>query len=152
MEGIVADTSESGNACPNALVGAWRLVSFEAEDRATGERRSPFGVHPKGRLLLLENGLMIAILTAEGRPAPGGDLERARAFNTMVAYSGRVTIEGDRLSTAVDISWNEAWVGGPQLRYFRLEGSTLELRTDWAPSPFDPNAVGRGVLRWEREE
>jgi hypothetical protein len=34
---------------------------------------------------LLENGLMIAILTGEGRPAPGSDTERAQAFNTMVA-------------------------------------------------------------------
>lgn len=148
----MANPSGPGNTCPNALVGAWRLISFESEDRATGERRAPFGVHPKGRLVLLENGLMIAVLTAEGRPAPGSDMERARAFNTMVAYSGRVAIQGDRLSTAVDISWNETWVGGPQLRYFRLEGSTLELRTDWSPSPFDPSAVGRGVLRWEREE
>jgi len=85
MGSTVASPSGSGSTCPNALVGAWRLVSFETEDRANGERRPPFGVHPKGRLLLLENGLMIAILTGEGRPAPGSDTERAQAFNTMVA-------------------------------------------------------------------
>jgi hypothetical protein len=140
------------NINDSELVGAWRLVVFESEDQATGSRRPMFGTKPKGRLVLLENGLMIAILTAEGRADPRTDEDRVKSFNTMVAYSGRYRADGERFSTDVDISWNEAWVGTAQIRSYRFVNSRLQLISAWAPSMVDPKVIGRGILEWEREE
>jgi len=135
----------------NRLTGIWRLVAFELEDQASGERRPRFGTKPNGRLMLQDNGLMIAILTAEGRKVPKTDEDRVDAFNTVIAYSGRYRIDGDRLSTDVDMAWNEAWVGSAQVRSFRLVDSRVQLFSDWGPSPFDPGKTVRGILVWERE-
>jgi len=137
----------SGNPC----VGIWRLVSFDYEDQATGERGPRFGTMPKGRLMLLENGLMMAILTAEGRAIPTTDEDRAMAFNTMVAYSGKYAAQGDQLSIDVDISWNEALTGTVQIRSYHFVDSRLQLVSAWAPSPFEPGRIVRGILEWERE-
>jgi hypothetical protein len=134
-----------------ALVGTWRLVSFDVEDQTTSGRQPIFGPTPKGRLVILENGLMMAMLTAEGRLIPKADEDRVKAFNTMFAYSGRYKIQGDQFSTDVDISWNEAWTGTAQVRSFCFVGSRLQLISAWAPSLLDPSRTARGILEWERE-
>lgn len=144
-------TTGSGQPDVKGLTGMWRLVAFDLEDQASGERGARFGTKPNGRLVLQENGLMIAILTAEGRTVPKTDADRVNAFNTVIAYSGRYTIDGDRLSTDVDIAWNEAWVGSAQVRSFRYIDSRIQLFSDWGPSPFDPTKTVRGILVWERE-
>jgi len=143
----------SGNEKSDAkgLTGVWRLVAFDVEDQATGERQPRFGTIPKGRLVLQENGLMIVILTAESRTAPKTDEDRVESFNTVIAYSGRYRVDGDQLSTDVDIAWNEAWVGTAQLRWYRFVDSRLRLSSAWAPSAFDPTMTVRGILEWERE-
>lgn len=133
------------------LVGTWRLLSFETESQDTGERRPFFGPAPRGRLVVLPDGMLFVIITAGGRQAPKSAEERAGAFGSMVAYSGRITVTGDQLNTLVDIAWNEGWVGTAQCRTFHLSGSRLELVTAWAPSPLAPERIGRGILEWERE-
>jgi hypothetical protein len=45
----------------------------------------------------------------------------------MVAYSGRYTIEGDKVVHHVDISWNESWTGTDQVRFLNLEGDKLTV-------------------------
>lgn len=121
------------------------------EDRATGAKRPLFGVAPKGRLVILESGQMITIVTAGDRTAPTTDTERAKSFTSMLAYSGKYSIQNDQLTTHVDICSNEAWVGTEQSRAFRFEGSRLQLITAWGPNPFDPATVVRGISEWERE-
>ncbi len=145
--------AELGIAVPSAsaLVGTWRLISFDAEDRATSGRQPIFGTTPIGRLIILEKGLMMVILTAEGRSIPKTDEDRAKAFNTLFAYSGKYKIQGEQFSTDVDISWNEAWTGTTQVRSFRFVGSRLQLISAWAPSLIDPSRTVRGILEWERE-
>jgi hypothetical protein len=135
------------------LVGTWRLVSFDAEDRDTGERWPTFGKAPRGRLMLQPNGLMMVLLTAEGRVAqhPSTTEERAKAFTSVVAYSGRYKAEGESFVTDVDVSSVEAWVGARQVRTFRLVGRRVQFTSAWAPSPFDPRRTTRGIIEFERE-
>lgn len=133
------------------LAGTWRLLSFYGEEQATGERSPVFGVSPNGRLILSTDGMMMAVLTAEGRTAPTKDEDRVFSFNSSICYSGRYTIEGGKFITKVDISWNEAWVGTSQARSYRVFGRGLHIVSDWAPSPFEPGKIWRGVLEWERE-
>jgi len=134
-----------------ALVGTWRLVSFDVEGQATGRRRPAFGNVPKGRLMLLANGFMMLFLTAEGRQTPKTDEDKAEAFNTMIAYSGKYKVEGENFITDVDLAWQEAWTGAKQVRTYRFVGPRVQFTSAWAPSPFDPDRIVRGILEFERE-
>ena len=147
MSGQNEHLQTGGSSC----LGIWRLVSFDYEDQATGKREPRFGTMPKGRLMLLENGLMMVILTAEGRPIPITKEDRAAAFNTVIAYSGKYTVQGVQLNIEVDISWNEAWVGTMQSRSCCFIDSRLQLISAWALSPFETDRIVRGILEWERE-
>ena len=40
----------------------------------------------------------------------------------MIAYTGRYRVEDGKVITKVEIAWNEAWVGGEQVRFIRFEG------------------------------
>ena len=143
--------SEGGAHGAKGLAGTWRLAAFDLEDQASGARQPRFGAKPSGRLILHENGLMVAILSADGRKVPKTDEDRAKAFNTVIAYSGRYRIDGDQLSTEVDIAWNEAWVGTAQFRSYRFLGSSVEFISPWGPNAADPTKNVRGILVWERE-
>ncbi len=50
------------------------------------------------------------------------------------------------MKTSVDVSWNETWTNTIQARTFKFIGSNLSLISAWAPSPFDPSVIVRGVL------
>ena len=76
---------------------------------------------------------------------------RAAAFNQTIAYSGPIEIVGDQMQTKVDVSWNEAWTNTVQARHFKFIGANLSLISAWAPSPFDPSIIIRGILEWKRE-
>jgi hypothetical protein len=147
----MSSQSEHLQAGESPCVGTWRLVSFDYEDQGTGERIPRFGIMPKGRLMLLENGLMMVILTAERRPIPTTNEDRAAAFNTVIAYSGKYTVQDAQLNIDVDISWNEAWAGTMQIRSYCFIDLRLQLISAWAPSPFEPDRIVRGILEWERE-
>jgi hypothetical protein len=133
------------------LQGCWRLVSFETERQDSAERARPFGLEPRG-CVVFGDGRMMALVTAEGR-APGRDDEASAALlRTMMAYTGRYRVDGDRFVTTVDACWNEAWNGTEQERFFRLDGDTLDIVSAWMPSPLAPEGpMARGVLRLRRE-
>ena len=132
------------------LIGTWKLLAFAAEVQATGAKLPIFGPTPRGRLIILESGQMMTVVTAGGQPPPATDAERAKSPG-IVAYSGSYEISGDQFTTHVDVSSNDAWVGTSQSRTFKFVGSLLHLSTAWGPSPFDPSTVLRGVSEWERE-
>jgi len=135
----------------NSLIGTWRAVSFEAEDQATGERWAPFGKPPKGRLMFMPDGYMMVILTADGRKPANTDAERARAFKSIFAYSGKYSFEGENFVTDVDVASLVEWTGAQQVRTCRFVESRLQFISKWAPSPFDPSRTTRGIMEFERE-
>jgi hypothetical protein len=134
------------------IVGTWALVTTVYEDVATGERSHPLGAHPRGRQIATGDGRWIAVVTAESRPVPASDAERAAALRSMIAYTGRYRVEGDRVVTRVEAAWNEAWVGTDQVRAMRFESDDL-LHLEGPPQPH-PNLAGRVVriiVTWRRE-
>lgn len=133
------------------FVGTWKLVSMAAEDVETKQQTQFWGEHPNGRLILTASGRMMALLTGERRRPPGSEAERSAAFASMVAYSGRYRVEGDRFVTTVDMAWNESWVGSEQVRHYRIDGNTLYIETEPQPAPGFGNRVTRYLLAWERE-
>ena len=113
------------------FVGTYKLVSFVAtlED---GTSIDLFGTHPTGFAIITPKRFM-AVLTSSDRTAGNSADARAALFNSMVAYSGGYTIEGTRLVTDVDVSWNQAWNGTRQGRTWTMDGDRLTLVTDKRP-------------------
>jgi len=135
------------------IVGTWKLVSVLYEDVATKERTPVLGEHPKGIQIATREGRWLALVTADGRKVPQTDAERAQALRTMIAYTGRYRVEDGKVITRVEAAWNEAWVGGDQVRAIRFEGERL-LHIESPPMPH-PNLGGktvRVIVTWEREQ
>ena len=130
------------------ILGIWRLVSFEVEYQATGEREHTRGKNPTGYIIFTPEGRMTVVLTDEGRKAPKTDQDRADLFRSMVAYMGMYRIEGDKWITKVDVSGNPALVGTEQARFFRVDGDRLQEMTTWTVRP--EKGMGRTVISWER--
>ena len=130
------------------ILGIWRLVSFEVEFQATGDREHLRGKNPTGYIIFTPEGRMMVVLTNEGRNVPKTDQDRADLFNSMVAYTGMYRIEGDKWITKIDVSGNPALVGTEQARFFRLDGDRLQEITQWTPRL--EKGMGRTVITWER--
>jgi hypothetical protein len=132
------------------LIGAWKIVSAGVEDVQTHEQKPLYGEHPKGYLILLATGRMMSLLVSEGHKTPQTDEERSIAYRSMVAYTGRYAVDGDKWTTRPDVAWNEAWLTN-QVRTFRLDGNKLTVET--APA-LNPNfgKVVRVILVWQREQ
>ena len=67
----------------------------------------------------------------------------------MTAYAGTYTLQADKVIHHVDISWNEAWTGTDQVRFFKLDGNILTITTAPNKSPMD-GREGQTVLVWEK--
>ena len=116
----------------------------------TRNRIYPLGETPKGYLIYTREGRMMALLVSSDRKAPQKDEDRIELHKTMYAYSGRYTVEEDRVTHHVDTSWNEAWSGGDQVRFASLDGSRLTIKSASQPSPHTGRLVA-SVVEWERE-
>ena len=134
------------------IVGNWKLVAVEYEDQATKERSPVLGKNPRGYQIATADGLWLALVTAENRPVPKTDEERARALQTMISYSGRYSVADGRVTTKVEVAWNEAWVGGEQTRFIRFEGDRLFIESPPMPHPNQNNRVVRVIVIWDREK
>jgi hypothetical protein len=133
------------------VLGIWRLVSFEREYKATGEKEPLLGKNPTGYIFFTPEGRFMAILTGEGRKAPQTDQDRANLLKSMFAYTGMYRLEADKFITKVDVSWNPEWIDTEQERFFRFDGERLQILTMWLISPNWPEkGMGRGVLTFER--
>jgi hypothetical protein len=133
------------------LVGTWKVVTLEIEFQDTGERRPTYGNAPKGYIILTPEGRAMSYVEAETRKLPRTDEERAAAFRSIIAYTGKYRVEGDRFITKVDASWNVVWVGTEQVRTFKFDGDRLHVVTQWSAAPLYANRMTRGILVLERE-
>jgi Lipocalin-like domain len=132
--------------------GVWKLDSFLYEDAQTKEKKGLFGEHPKGVMILLPTGRMAGIITADGRKAPQSDPERVAAFQSLLAYSGKFRLEGDKFITRVEVAWNEAWVGTDQARTYKLDGDKLFIIGATQPNPNFGGRMMTGILSWDKEK
>lgn len=128
----------------DALVGRWRIVSYELR-RAGEETIEPYGSDPIGVLSYGADGRMSVHFGRRGRvPFSGPDYlaapeaEKAAAFDGFAAYAG--TWEVDEPARVVvhrvEIAWVPSWEGSEQRRSYALAGDLLELSSDkgWSSS------------------
>ena len=133
------------------VLGTWKIVSWETEFQATGEREPVMGKNPMGYLVFTPEGRMMTVITGEGRKAPKTDQDRADIFKSLFAYTGMYRLEGDKWITKVDVSWNPAWVGTEQVRFFRFDGDRLQVISTWLQSTTRPEkGMARAIIAWER--
>jgi hypothetical protein len=135
------------------IVGTWKLVAVEYEDAQTKERTPVLGEHPRGYQIATPEGRWIALVTADGRPVPKTDEERAKALRSMIGYSGRYRVEANKVITKVEVAWNEAWVGGEQVRFLRFEGDDLlHIESPPMPHPNVNDRTVRVIVTWKRDK
>ncbi len=133
------------------LVGLWKLVSYEVEVQATGEKMAVMGQHPTGYVNFSSEGRVFFVLTGEGRAAPKSDQDRARLLGTLIAYTGTYRVEGDRWITKVEVAWNPEWIGTEQARSFKIDGARLQVLTPWRLMPnWADKGMTRSIVTFER--
>ena len=132
------------------LAGSWKLNSWTIQIIG-GEITEPFGPNPKGRAVFTPDGYVVFVIAAANRKPAANDEESAALLKTLLAYTGKFTIDGDKFTTKVDISWNELFTGQDQVRFFKLEGDRLTIRTAEQASAVYPGKKVVGTLIWERE-
>jgi Lipocalin-like domain len=134
------------------IVGTWALVSVVYEDVVSKERTPVYGEHPRGIQIATPEGRWLALMTAEGRAIPKSDAERAQALKSMIAYTGRYRVENGQVITKVEAAWNEAWVGGEQVRNIRFAGDRLYIESPPMPHPNVNDKAVRVIVVWQREK
>src|SRR4051812_32404254 len=118
-----------------ALVGAWRLVSYEATAVDGGEVVEPFGPRPQGLITYTASGHMAAQVMRPMRPRfrrerleEGLPEELAAAAVGYMAYGGTYEVpEDDLVVHHVEFSLFPNWVGTTQTRIADLDGGRLRL-------------------------
>jgi hypothetical protein len=137
----------------NLVLGTWEMKAWFREVAATGEKINEFGEHPTGYLSYSADGRMYSIATADNRVKPRdaspANEERVKLHQTMYAYAGTYTLEGEKVTHHVDISWNQAWTGTDLVRFYKLDGNILTIATAPNKSLVD-GREGRSILVWEK--
>ena len=59
------------------IVGTWKLISVAYVDEQTKERTPVLGENPRGYQIATPEGRWLALVTADGRPVPKTDEDRA---------------------------------------------------------------------------
>jgi len=148
----------SGGLSPDgasALVGTWRLVSFESKT-GDGAIRHQLGPAARGQLAYDAAGHMSAQLMDPERPrfasgdlTQGSDIEVRAAMAGYIAYYGTYTVDQTRgvVTHHVQGALFPNWVGGDQVRYFRLDGDRLTITTPLIRIGGEDSTT---VLVWER--
>jgi hypothetical protein len=144
---------KAGLSQDSSVIGTWKLKTFVREVSGTNERYNQLGDNPNGYIGYSRDGRMYAILVAGDRAKPQigvqTDVERLALYKTMIAYGGTYTVDNEKVVHHVDISWNGAYTGTQQVRFYKLDGDTLTLRTAPNKSPVD-GREGVGILVFER--
>lgn len=121
------------------LVGTWKLVAATAKSAVDTMIEPPYGPAPMGRLVLTQEGRMMAVLCDGRRSVPDG---KKRAYSS---YCGNFRVEDNTLITTVDAAAIAERIGSEQRRKLTLRGGKLVLT---------PPPRGDGEQRelvWERE-
>jgi hypothetical protein len=147
----VANVPLAGEAAGEGIVGAWRLVSFNVDEKGSSPKPR-FGTDPVGYLIYSADARMAAVLAGTHRPelnSPSGsspsEEARTEALLNFLAYAGRYEVRGDRVFHHVEVSVFTNLMGTTLERQFKIEDGKLTIRT------LPPEIWGSSnVLVWKR--
>jgi len=131
--------------------GIWKLVSYDVEVQATGDKFPPMGKNPTGYVQFTPEGRVWFVLTGEGRKPGKTAEEKAELLSSLVAYTGKYRLEDGYWITSVEVAWNPEWVGTEQKRGFKVEGDLLQVLTPWRVMPnWADKGMTRSIITFER--
>ena len=133
------------------LVGVWRLIASYVVVEGTGERTELLGHEPYAYAIFEPGGRMMVIGHAKNRTPGTSTAAIAELFRSLVAYSGKWSIDSEKFATEVDIAADPTWVGTTQVRYYTFDGQTLSLRTAPLELPAHPGRKVVVYADWEKE-
>jgi hypothetical protein len=135
------------------IMGTWRLRSHLQETVETGEIFHPRGHNPEGLLTYTADWRFSIINVPGDRKTPASvlvtDAEALDLFRGLTAYAGRYSIDGDKVTHHVEISWNQLWAGTDQVRRFQVESDELTIIAGPGLNPRD-GKMAVSTLLWDR--
>ena len=116
------------------LVGTWQVTGFSTRFLDNNEVVRVFGDRVSGYIQYMPGGHMVTFMVGGDRKAPAApsttDAERAALYNGIFAgYAGTYSVDGNKVIHRIVASWNEAFTGTEQTRYFELDGKKLTITT-----------------------
>ena len=82
--------------------------------------------------------MSVFIIDPKRKPPEGPKASNAEAvelYRMMIAYSGAYTLEGNKVTHKIEISWNQAWTGTNQQRFVEVKDNQLIIKTPPIISP-----------------
>ncbi|MGA2743844.1 MAG: lipocalin-like domain-containing protein [Candidatus Sulfotelmatobacter sp.] len=114
------------------LIGTWTLVSASSTTSMGERNETPYGLNPTGFLTYSADGRVTALISYGGRkPLSVGSRaeDQAEAFKTFLAYAGRYTLSGDKVTHHVEISSIQSYVDKDLIRHVKFQGDQIILLT-----------------------
>jgi Lipocalin-like domain len=121
------------------LTGTYTVASLTAEVEGDSPK-AIFGSNPRGFAMFTPTRVTF-LITAEGRKFGKSAEERAALWDTLAAYSGTYSLDGNKFVVSVDVSANEIWNGTQQIRNWQLDDKRLTITTERAPYSRDPSKM-----------
>src|ERR1700756_2162785 len=135
-----ATASTYGGPDAAALIGSWKLVSYEDRD-ANGASVYPYGKAPAGLLVYDATGHMaIQIMTTPPPDVASDDWdlftvkEKLALYDAYTAYFGRYEVDSGR-NTVIHLAeadLSRLYIGRREERHYQLAGDRLVLTDTWA--------------------
>ncbi|MGA2345681.1 MAG: lipocalin-like domain-containing protein [Candidatus Sulfotelmatobacter sp.] len=133
------------------LVGTWKLVSASSKTSKGEPGEAPYGLSPAGFLTYTAEGRVTALISYGGRKAlsgTGGTVEeQAEAFKTFLAYAGRYTLAGDKVTHTIEVSSIQNYVDRNLVRSIQFQDDRLILIT---PPTLVNGKIQTVELIWQR--
>lgn len=132
------------------LVGTWTLVCAASTTAAGDRNENPYGVSPSGLLTYSSTGTVVALISFGGRKplsVRAKAEEKAEAFDTFLAYAGRYSLLGDKVTHHVEISSIQNYVNRDLVRTVSFADDRMTLVTP--PTPVN-GKVQTLELTWQR--
>ncbi|MDD5298026.1 MAG: lipocalin-like domain-containing protein [Rhodocyclaceae bacterium] len=140
-------------AGPAEIQGTWKLVSYEVEVQATGDKFPPMGKNPSGYVTFTPEMRVFFVFTGDGRKPGKTAEEKADLLKSLIAYTGAYRVEDGNWITQVEVAWDPAWVGTEQKRAFTIEGNHLQVLTPWRVMPnWADKGMTRSIITFERSK
>jgi hypothetical protein len=132
------------------LYGSWRVISAKGVVDTDGTRTE--SEHAlEGVLIFTPDHRMIAFVLHPGREPGQSDEAKLKLFGSMVAYTGRFSLQPDRYLVAIDWSSTALNQNQEQVRLFRMDGDSLRIEVPEHSSIFNPAQRSSNILFAVRE-
>jgi hypothetical protein len=132
------------------LVGTWKLVSASSTTSKGERNETPYGAGPVGFLTYTEEGRVTSLISYGGRKSlsiGATPQEQAEAFSTFLAYTGRYTLSGDKVTHHIEVSSIQNYVNKDLIRRVKFEGDQIVLIT---PPTLVNGKIQTIELIWQR--